>query len=392
MIRNRHALVIQERNQRRVPRTPGSSRNATTRAVASSRPVRPVALLTLEQAWRLKHCDLLRDHPEFFSSHEATLEVQTAVGQRRAAYKDVPVSDVNNSDLKEIYRLEYEPKISGGGSAGSFKHLCIVAGQLLRLCIICDVLQMETLWKPGQLFQAICHKETVDLLLSHFCVRAVCTTVMTNAFQLKKSASMPRFISKAKVNCTLPMQNAVAYICVLCLTSKKLSRDSAPPIVGLSMTVYPGRQFLCRRTFRVANKKIGNTLDAILASFDSTTVDHGVRDAVNAVFKQGRIKNRWSMNFINLLVLTGGGQRPQVYTQLQLPSSGDLSDMKEMAGNQGFIQMRTVKEKLPVHCACPSCFSLDMCSSTWNSIAPSCALPLWRQLRLMSRISSTSRC
>lgn len=254
MIPSRHALFIQQRNQRRVLRTLRSSRNATTRAVASSGPERPVALLTLEQAWRLKQRDLLRDHSDVFSSYEATLEEQTAVGQGRAAYNGVPVSDLNNSDLKNIYRLEYEPKISGGGSDGSFKQLCIVAGQPLRLCIVCDVLEMETLGKPGQLFHAICHKETFDLLLSHFRVRAVCTTVMTKAFQLIKTVSMPRFISKAKVSCTPPMPNTVAYICVLRLTSKKLLRDSALQIVGVSMTVYRGLLFLCRTTFRVSNK------------------------------------------------------------------------------------------------------------------------------------------
>lgn len=48
---------------------------------------------------------------------------------------------------------------------------------------------------------------------------------------------------------------------------------------------------------------------------------------------------------INLLVLTSGGQHPQVYTQLQILSNGELADTKEMARSQGFLQMRTVREK-----------------------------------------------
>ena len=47
---------------------------------------------------------------------------------------------------------------------------------------------------------------------------------------------------------------------------------------------------------------------------------------------------------INLLELTGGSQRPQVYTQFQLSSYGDLTDMREGRDN-GFIQIRTAREK-----------------------------------------------
>lgn len=72
----------------------------------------------------------------FSSSREATLQEQSSIGQGRAAYKDESVSNASNSNLKEIFCLEYEPKISGGGSDGSFKQLCIAAGQLLHSAIV----------------------------------------------------------------------------------------------------------------------------------------------------------------------------------------------------------------------------------------------------------------
>lgn len=49
-----------------------------------------------------KLCTGLCAQPQMFSSAEATLKDQVAIGQGWAAYKAVPVSAVNNHDLKEL--------------------------------------------------------------------------------------------------------------------------------------------------------------------------------------------------------------------------------------------------------------------------------------------------
>lgn len=47
--------------------------------------------------------------------------------------------------MKEIFRLDFGPKISGGGNKGSFKQVCIVAGQLLPIAVVCDVVDNDAM-------------------------------------------------------------------------------------------------------------------------------------------------------------------------------------------------------------------------------------------------------
>lgn len=66
---------------------------------------------------------------------------------------------------------------------------------------------------------------------------------------------------------------------------------------------------------------------------------------MRTLFTGGRPRQKWNIIFINILVLRGGVQRPQVYTKLQALSHEEQDDMAEMETNPEFIQMRTGKEK-----------------------------------------------
>lgn len=342
MVRKNHAQIIQRRTTRRLG-TKSAQRQQGVGGPAVS--IRVTAGLSLEEAWSHSVHNLLRDHPDYFSCEEATLKDHGVIGQGRAAYKGISVCEDNNSDLREIYRIEYEPKISGGGSDGSFKQLCIAAGQLLRLCVVCNVLEVESVWMPGKLFEAICDKDTVDLLISHYRVRAVCTTVMTKAFHLKKISEHAKLYFQGRsVVYAAEAERSRIHLRSIFNVQKVLGRQRATDRRVIDDRIARAAIFM-PQDFSRCKQKIRHALDSILASFDSHTVDHGVTAAVTTVFREGRTKNKWCMNLINLLVLTGGGQRPQVYTQLQLPSSSELTDMTQRAREQGFIEMSTVKEK-----------------------------------------------
>lgn len=65
------------------------------------------------------------------------------------------------------------------------------------------------------------------------------------------------------------------------------------------------------------------------------------------VFFNNDLLLKWTINFVSLLTLTGGGQRPQVYCYLQLPTSQMLSRFERAVqfDNEGFIELHTTREK-----------------------------------------------
>lgn len=71
----------------------------------------------------------------------------------------------------------------------------MAAGRLLRLAVVA---QAGTMWPSGVLFQEISDRSTVELLISHYRVCSVCTTVMTKAFSLKNIAEHAKIYLQGK--------------------------------------------------------------------------------------------------------------------------------------------------------------------------------------------------
>lgn len=301
--------------------------------------------LSTEDAWACTLHSLVRCDPNFFSSQEATLQTQTVVGQGRPAYKSVPVSEKNNDDLAEIFHLEYEPKIAGGGKNGSWKQVCMAAGQLLRLAVMCQKVEVESMWESGVLFTTICDRSTVELLVSHYRIRTVCTTVMTKVFCLKKVAEHAKIYFEGRdAILGADAERSRIHLRAIYNVQKALGRQRTTDRQVIDDRVERAALFL-PDDFRRCKQRIRKSLDDIMTSFDDFRADVGEDSATETMFADGRLKNKWCINIINVLVLTGGGQRPQVYTQLQVPSDSDLVDMSEMARVKGFLELRTVREK-----------------------------------------------
>ena len=95
---------------------------------------------------------------------------------------------------------------------------------------------MEVLWELGKLFECVCHMQSVDLLVWHCQVGAVCTTVTTKAFHLKKIAEQAIIFFKGK-RCLSVKPSAAASISAQSLMHKKHLADSPPSIVASSTIV-----------------------------------------------------------------------------------------------------------------------------------------------------------
>jgi hypothetical protein len=59
------------------------------------------------------------------------------------------------------------------------------------------------------------------------------------------------------------------------------------------------------------------------------------------------IADKWNINFIGALVLSGGGQRPQVYAELELPQVSEIIQLADECGlrQRKYFSLRTGPEK-----------------------------------------------
>jgi len=60
-------------------------------------------------------------HPDFFSSEEACLRIVDQVRPGTSSYQSLPVNEKNNTDLRQMYNIEYRPKHQSIGSHSTFQ-------------------------------------------------------------------------------------------------------------------------------------------------------------------------------------------------------------------------------------------------------------------------------
>lgn len=58
-----------------------------------------------------------------------------------------------------------------------------------------------------------------------------------------------------------------------------------------------------------------------------------------------KIMSKWCINMIAVLMLQAGGQRPQVFWQLQFPSDEDFHILRTISNDKQYIPLRTQVEK-----------------------------------------------
>ena len=83
--------------------------------------------------------------------------------------------------------------------------------------------------------------------------------------------------------------------------------------------------------FKRCSEAAKANLNGILSSFRKLQGEKILKAAIEALLKNEKILQKWNINMIGLLLLSGGGQRPQVFSQFQLPTGIELENMKKEA-------------------------------------------------------------
>lgn len=126
-------------------------------------------------------------------------------------------------------------------------------------------------------------------------------------------------------------------------SQKALARRASAQKKRLSERIAEARVFF-PADFRKGRTKAKEGLEGIMKTYKRVAEKYGSEIALNRVCTD-KIIRKWFINLLLLLIFSAGGQRPQVYAQLQTPNSIEISDMKEKVRNGGYFELRPGVEK-----------------------------------------------
>jgi hypothetical protein len=251
--------------------------------------------------------------------------------------------------MQRVYRLSFESKIRLGQPRGSYDQFRSAVGQYLRTYISFHTDRALQICQEGRLFEAVANFRLVQAFIGQYQVRASATTVMGKAMHPRRLAD-----------------EAVSYFTEMNLQEMKgrcMSFASYLRSVSASYKTEARRLYRRRNTtdgrlergallipadFDRCFSKSMQTLEGIKCFVEQLREDHSgdIQGLREDLFSRKGIVEKWNINLLAALVLSGGGQRPQVYAQLEVPEISEIELFsQECSGNKQYFTMRAGLEK-----------------------------------------------
>ena len=302
---------------------------------------------SVRESWELYLSTVEED---FFASEEAILEGEVQAGKGGVLYASLKVDETNNEDLKRVYELSWRAKHDAGSPIGSYQMFKTAVGQYTRLFV---ALRGETsefvysLHEPGRLFRMSADIEIARAFINHFSGAGRASTTKMKSVHLKNLVDHAvAYFFEIDENAIKGRALAVSkYLGTTRNAQKKLAAREHRQRKAEKERLERG-DFLTPEDFARLSEKAVGALEGIVSSFRQEASDSGWSAASRLLARSKELKRKWCVNLIASMILNGGGQRPQVFCQLQLPHSDrEMEEMKKMAKEEGYFQLRTVLEK-----------------------------------------------
>lgn len=326
---------------------------------ASSQP-NNIKLLSKEERIRLCWREYLEQLNEssgstFFSSKEARMEETKRVSKGKPAYAGLHINKENNFDVNEVYQMFYKSKSDVGGSAGAYSQFCCVVGQYLRFAVVCGAVDLGTVCDCGMTFEAVTNSDILVAFLNYFDVRATVSTVLTKALHLKKVLHFAKtyFRRAGSFEKVGKVEYCEEHVNSIFNSRKRLCRQQASRRRAVEDRISQGT-ILYPKDFQGclanARKQLGgiqewfkNHVRGIIESGE--THESAVSKVAAVMDRKPELLQKWCVNFIALIVLSAGGQRPQVFPQLLCPEKESLDCFVKKTDDRGFCELPTGSEK-----------------------------------------------
>jgi hypothetical protein len=298
-------------------------------------------LLSREELW---HRVISLCPYSFFEGRAARMLDQVSCDRGSALYQAVPVNEKNNSDVSFCYEIEYAAKtvLEAAPASGMFAQFRSAVGQLLRLAIAWKKVDRMNAWKPGAVFMLMCDRQLLEVFFAHFCMCASASTVVNKIQLLKKIGYIADiyFTREQETHILGHLRVAMAWLEQTARVQKRESRWISAHNLTYEKRAMAGRM-LHENDFSSIFKKCQANLSGIIRTAREVEGKNG-QDGVRAMLTQQiKILQKYCINFTVMLLIAGGGHRPQVYTTLVCPTDGEMHRWEDI----GRVELRPRREK-----------------------------------------------
>jgi hypothetical protein len=308
-----------------------------TYSFAKARGRTPVAA---SEAWN-DYCSALPG--DFFSSPEACMANTDRIGKGQVAYNGLLISVDSCPDLKTIWEAKYIAKNQRGHSTNSFDQQRSTLGMYLRAAVVLDAISIGSICQPGGMFRALLSRETGKVFVTYLQARTAPSTVRTKVTALVSALLLAEHWFASNGHET-DVGNAkllrIYYLSVMSVERKVINRETNLRRVE-SQRKMDGKSFT-EEEFRMCVEKCKKELTSMMASIDKAGPLGGAK-VQRYLLGNPRLLRKWCIFFTSMVLMTAGGQRPQVYGQLQTPEESlfESYDRDELS----VIELRTLDEK-----------------------------------------------
>lgn len=290
---------------------------------------------------------------DFIDSEEARMSsASEGYGRGFFGYRSLKLRPENCADVGLVFEQQFYPW-GRSGSADTRRQFLTAVGKFARFFVShmvthIDFSAVEGLCDSGRLFEICCEYNAARLFCRRFANRARPSTLHCKATHLYvlcdhaethfRSANQPQEAAKA-------LRTAM-FLRSVASSSQKASRKEAANRQDLERRVADGQVF-APEDFEFFTRRSIKALDGLMSTFHRVVSRVGKRGYRSHMRRNKGMLRSCNINIIALLIFTGGGQRPQVYTQLRVPSRAELIGLQKRSMVAPFLELKAGIEKRP---------------------------------------------
>ena len=288
-----------------------------------------------------------RKEPEFFRSEEALLRTTSRIKAGKPGYKSFPISPENCVDVDIVYKDSYltgdlfegnarvnRSRLMNRNYSESFKQLLSVLGQFVRWAIVRKEIQITNGWKANAVFNALSNELLVQTFIEYFRVRGSASTVNCKTIHL-------RTVIRSGLNrCGNDMHRRDGLKVVYFYLQK--SGNACKKVTRGEGTL----KRVARRRAECGKLIMIDDFAGLVTEAKAALNPIICLDEPEATLKNNHnLLKKWFINILALIVLLSGGQRPQVFHQLQCPSGEELDIWSSPSFKDQYIELDSIREK-----------------------------------------------
>lgn len=327
--------------------------NVHLTAVPEFHPNEPPAKFTIAEKWSSYLEGLFQDDPDFLTSDEARMLSDETPRQGVTTYRRLALTESNCADVKEVHRLVFKAKAVQGYSNAGYSHFLTAIGQFARMrCSLeadeCErEIMLVELCSEGSLFKLVSSLDHVELFLEYFEARSSSpSTCMGKTAQLLKLASSAKrfYERRGDVSLVADISRVMDKLQSSHSAYKQATRRQSRQRKVINKRKENGI-LMCPSDFMKCKNIAKEKLSAIMASIRRIKVERSQKEAKLRLIRDESLLSMWCINFLALLMVCCGGQRPQVFCQLQRLSPRQLHEVSNKSTEKKYIELHTVHEK-----------------------------------------------